>query len=277
MAYMPPLSPTYGFADYLRRTWGIDVKTDFLVIPALADETQPGLFRIAPARFNYIPLNTFTSHPIGKPLQAQRVLWSALAPILATDPAPAGVHITPVLQVPASWQSTWATRRLEDLQVQLESQGAYVRPDYQAGDIAPPFAVAVAATRSGVARPAAATTTATTASMPQSSPVAAPARIVAMALGGGLVDGYLDRRVGQLDARNTLVLADPPRSNADVVINSVYWLTGREALISAGPAQVKPVAMIPTATMNLLRAIYLIGLPLGVVLAGAAVLLARRR
>ena len=278
LPFLPPLSPTYGFADYLKTTWGIDVHCNDLVIPAVADETQPGVYRLAPARFTFIPLSTFTSQPIGLPLQAQRVLWTALAPILLMKTPPAGVSVEPVLQVPGEWQSTWATERLVELQAQLESQNATIRPDYAAGDIATPFAVAVAATRSGRGRPRAPATTATSAaSMPGSAPAGGPARIVVMTLGAGLVDGYLDQRVGQLDARNTLVFTDPPRANAEVVVNSVYWLTGREALISAGPAQVRPVAMIGRMTMNLLRGITVIGLPLAVALAGAAVLLARRR
>lgn len=278
LPFLPPLSPTYGFADYLKTTWGIEVRCNFLVIPAVADETQPGVYRLAPARFTFVPLSAFTTHPIGRPLQAQRVLWTVLAPILVTPTPPAGVSVEPVLLVPSEWQSTWATQRLADLQTQLESQGTTIRPDYAAGDIPTPFPVAVAATRSRRSQPATATTTTTAAaSVPASAPAAAPARIVAMTLGAGLVDGYLDQRVGQLDARNTLVFSDPPRANADVVINSVYWLIGREALISAGPARVRPVAMIGRTTMNLLRAITVIGLPLAVALAGAAVLLARRR
>jgi hypothetical protein len=208
-----------------------------------------------------------------------------LAPILLTPARPAEVTIEPVLQVPGHWQGTWATRRLAELQAQLESQGALLAPDYPAGDIPAPFYVIVAATRrarsSDLAKAASHPTTATTAvtatSAPQTLPARAPARIVVLTTGAGLVDGYLDRPVGQLDARNTLTLTDPPRANADVVINSIYWLIGREALISAGPAQIRPVPMIPPATMNLLRAIYLIGLPLGVAGLGAAVLLARRR
>ena len=280
LPFMPPASPPYGFADYLKKAWGIDVRCNFLVIPAVADETQPGMFRLAPARFTFVPLSTFTHHPIGRPLQAQRVLWTALAPILTTPVLPASVTVEPVLRVPGDWRGTWATQRLADLQAQLENQNATIRPDFQAGDIAPPFAVAVAATRSGgrgPVRPATAATTTAATTAPQSSPAAGAARIVAMTLGAGLVDGYLDQRVGQLDARNTLVFSDPPRTNADVVINSLYWLVGREALISAGPVQVQPVAMIGQATMNLLRAIYLVGLPLAVGLGGAAVLLTRRR
>jgi hypothetical protein len=185
------------------------------------------------------------------------------------------VRVQPVLEVPADWRSTWATQRLANLQAQLDSQTATIRPDYAAGDIAVPFPVAVAATRTG--RNIATAPTSTMASSTAASAPAAAARIVVMTLGAGLVDGYLDQRVGQLDARNTLVFSDPPRTNADVIINSVYWLIGREALIAAGPAQVQPVAMISPATMAVLRVATLVGLPLAVVAIGAAVLLARRR
>jgi hypothetical protein len=274
LPFMPPLHQTYGYADYLRKTWGIDALCNTLVIPAVADETQPGVYRYAPVRFAYTPLSAFTSHPIGRPLQAQRVLWTFLAPILLTATHPPHVRVQPVLEVPANWHSTWATQRLTELLAQLDSPSATIRPDYAAGDIAAPFPVAVAATRTARKLPSATTTT-TAASAPTSAPAAA--RIVVMTLGAGLVDDYLDQRVGQFDARNTLVFSDPPRTNADVVVNSVYWLIGREALIAAGPVQVRPVAMISPATMNVLRIATLLGLPLAVVAIGAAVLLGRRR
>ena len=288
MLFMPPISPQYGYADYLRTQWGIDVKCDYLVIPAVADESQPGRYKIAPVRFTYVPLSTFTDQPIGRPLQAQRALWTALAPILLLQDRPDTVTIEPVLGVPASWRSTWATRRLEELQAQLDTQGQYIWPDYQAGDIAPPFDVAVAAARRGPREAQAApspsrgtgtqpATASAPSSMPATAAAVAPARIVVMTLGAGLVDGYLDQHVAQLDAAGGLSLTDPPRANADVVTNSVYWLIGREALIGAGPAQIRPVEMIKPTTMNLLRAGYLVGLPLAVVAIGMLVMLARRR
>jgi hypothetical protein len=48
--YLPPASPPYLLGGYLREAWGINVQTNYLVIPAVADETLPGKFKIDPIR-----------------------------------------------------------------------------------------------------------------------------------------------------------------------------------------------------------------------------------
>ena len=74
-----------------------------------------------------------------------------------------------------------------------------------------------------------------------------------------------------------MTLTDPPRANADLVVNSVYWLIGKDIYIALGPAQIKPVAMIPETTLNVLWALCVIGLPVVVLALGGTVLLFRSR
>ncbi len=257
--FSPPVRPAYGFGDYLREQWGIDVQTDYLVIPAVADQNVPGQFKIDAERFSYLPLSTFSDHPVGRPLQAQRVLWMGLCPVSIARERPEGVAAQPILTVPGNWRSTWATSRIEEMLAQFQTtEGSMIAPDFEAGDLAPPFDVAVAAARAGDEQ-------------------GLPVRIVALGVGRSLTDGYLDEPVGRLDADGTLSLTDPPKANADLVINSLYWLTGREQLIASGPAQVRPVKLLDRRTLTILKLLVLGVLPAAVVALGGLVLLVRRR
>ncbi len=275
--FMPPMQTPYAYGDYLRDEWGIDVLTDYLVIPAVSDEKMPGRYKVDGQRFSYLPLSSFTDHPIGKPLQAQRVLWTNLCPVVSKRDvrgrpaeAPEGVEISPILGIPASWQSTWATRRIEDLLRQFQgSEGSYIWPDYEAGDLRAPFDVAVAATRSVESAEPEST-------QPAAGPDVQPARLVVLGAGASLMDGYLSQDVAVREADGTISLRPPPRANADLLINSVYWLTGRETLIASGPVQATMKAIPPTAKIAL-AAVYCGLLPAAVIGIGLLVMFKRRR
>ena len=285
MMFMPPTSTPYAYGEYLRNEWGIDPKTDYLVVPAVTDDRYPGRFKVDGQRFSYLPLSSFTDHPIGKPLQAQRVLWTNLCPIARKtdargDPAspPEGVRIEPLLTVPDTWRSTWATSRIQELLAQFRAaEGSYIWPQYERGDLPVPFDVAVAATRTGGREEA----TTTPASRPQDPDAAdesgkRASRIVVLATSEGLMDGYVDREVAVRDAKGTISLTDPPRANADLLVNSAYWLIGREKLIAAGPA-LATMKEIPEGVRLAMIVVYCVVLPLVVAGAGGVVMLRRRR
>jgi len=265
--FMPPTQAPYAYGDYLRDEWGVDVKTDYLVVPAVTDDQMPGRYKVDGQRFSYLPLSAFSDHPIGKPLQAQRVLWANLCPIdrkkdARGDPAepPPGVTIESLLAIPSHWKSTWATRRIQELLRQFQSvEGSYIWPDYAAGDMPAGFDVAVAATRAE-----------------DEERKITPARIVVLGVGSSLMDGYLDREVAVRDTKGTISLSDPPRANADLVVNSAYWLIGRENLIASGPVQAT-MKEIPPGMKVLLVVIYCGVLPALVVGVGSLVMLKRRR
>ena len=90
------------------------------------------------------------------------------------------------------------------------------------------------------------------------------------------MDAYLERRVEARSDRGTISLTDRPTMNADLVVNSAYWLIGLEDRIAAGPAQVKPVN-IQAYSRTLLLVVFAIGLPLVVLVAGGCVMLVRSR
>ena len=97
-----------------------------------------------------------------------------------------------------------------------------------------------------------------------------------LGMGQSLIDGYLSRPVPVRDAKGTTTLTDPPRANADVVINSLYWLTGRENYIAAGPAGAQLV-LIGEVARTVLATIFVVVLPVLVLAAGATVMVMRRR
>jgi hypothetical protein len=267
---MPPLPSPYAWGPYLKDQWGLEVKTDYLVIPAITDERTPGKYKFSRDRFFYFPLSSFTDQPIGRPLQGQRVLWArSLCPILGKldargEPAapPPGVTFQPLLVVPRGEKSTWAssTARLEELGIQLQTgDGSYITPDYSAGDIPVPFDLAVAATKAE-----------------NKEKGIKPARIVVMSVGTSLTDGYIKSRVEVRDAEGGTSYDDPPRANADLPINSIYWLIGRQGLISSGPIQAT-MREIPPTLYHALVVAYCVVLPLLVVGIGGLVMYRRSR
>jgi hypothetical protein len=172
------------------------------------------------------------------------------------------VSFQPVLVVPRGEKATWASNsaRLDELGFQLQTgEGSYITPDYSAGDIPVPFDLAVAATRAE-----------------DKDKGIKPTRIVVMSVGTSLMDGYLKRRVEVHDAEGGTAYDDPPRANADLPINSIYWLIGRPGLISSGPVQAT-MREIPQTLRTVLVAAYCVLLPLLVVAIGGLVMYRRSR
>ena len=89
-------------------------------------------------------------------------------------------------------------------------------------------------------------------------------------------DGYLDKQVTEFGS-GTISLGDPPIADADVVINSAYWLIGRDGWIAAGPVKVKPIELIGETTQMVIKALVLVALPAMVLAIGGAVMYVRRR
>jgi len=255
----PPVPPPYLLKEYLEQDWGIEVLTDYRVIPAVPDQQHPGKMRVDIARWDFFPLSSFTDHVVGRDLQAQRMIWTELAVVRKGREVPESISIEPLLTVPSHMRNVWASRRVRELVIQFRTtEGSFISPDYEAGDIPAPFDVAVVATR-------------------PPTEAAQGSRIVVMGTGMGMVDGYLDGQSAVLNPDGSISSSDPPRTNAEMVINSVYWLIGLEGYIARGPAQIKPVAMIPSTTMTAIRVSFIVGLPLVALLPGGVVLFIRRK
>jgi len=250
--------------DYLAGEWGISVMSDYVVIPAVRDSVDPTQFKIDNLRNRHMPQSSFSPHVIGKGLRGQRLLWRALStcPVKGIDAnRRPDVAVSSVLTVPPDQTATWATARFIELQKQYRTtEGGFIRPDFAADespDIKPPFDLAVAASRKGAAG-------------------RKPNRIVVLGVGASLSDGYIAANVEVHASNRTTSMAAPPLMDADLVVNSVLWLGGLEDRIAAGPAVSKPIDVQPHVR-DLLMTACAIGLPLAVLAAGGAVMLARKR
>lgn len=262
----PPVS--YPLNEYLAREWGLECQVDYRLIPGEPDDKVPGAYKINLIAFTFMPVSSFTDQPIGEPLQGQKTVWNNACPV-ATKSPPQGVDVKPVLVVPDGRHNIWATRNLIDLIQQVRSQpGTLIRP--KADDIRPPMTLVAAASRAKPAGPE--TQPATQAA---TSPAVTPARIVVTGVGMSFVDGYLDEPMPVVGEKTQFDVTDPPLANADLIINSAYWLSGNEGYIATGPVQVKPVN-VPPGTWDWLFVLCVIGLPAAVVAAGVLVLLGRR-
>lgn len=257
--WVPPSNNPYmssaGYApnEYLQKDWGINVQTTAGVLMAIPDETEAGRFTVDLRGFSWIPLNTFSDQAIGRPLRGQRMLWSEVCPIRVKTMA--GVKVDPLLTITPDRNNLWATTDLPGLVEQVQAKG-FVAPGPT--DIKPPMDLAVAATRETPAKKG-----------------AKAAQIVVMGLASSLMDGYMDQQVPVRGAKGDITFDDPPLANADLMVNSVYWLAGRGQNIAAGPVQVRPINVTQN-TRSLLWAVCVLGLPALVLGLGGIVLLRRR-
>ena len=263
----PPISLPYSYSPYLQEDWGIYVMSDHLVMAFDKSKNQPGKFNFSQPKNQYMRLSYFTDHPIGKPLQAQRMLWRLICPVTVpvdendNPTMPQGVTYSPLLQVPQGRNDIWASRRFMELfQERYASDDFLVEPKYGAGDVEAPFDVAAAATRTG-------------------DDSHKPSRIVVLPMAISLLDGYLDAKVdtGGAEVSGERMSSSPPRANADVIINSVYWLSGHESFISRGPVRIKPVELLPAKTMSAIRWSVTLGIPALILAIGGIVMLIRKR
>jgi len=222
MGMFGPMGPAqYGYDTMLRDTWGVDVRFTIRVIRAIPDPRNPDKFMLGPERWNWMRLNNFTDHPIGKPLKARRVMMTDVCPVEPVDKPPQGVRVEPLLVVPAApeyWGDRSPTQTIRELR---QTQRATKSPD----DLRPPFPVAVAAVK-------------------DNGPDKKPSKIVVLGNGISLVDGYLDQKVPRFGTKGQITFDPPPSANADLLVNALYWLVDREDLIAAGPEVLPQIGLI---------------------------------
>lgn len=261
MGFGMPVPQRYAFAEYLRNVWGLEAKTGHLLIEGIPSEEYPGKYQINREKTTFMPVNSFTSQPIGKPLQGRRMIWSASCPITNTPEAPEGVVCTPVLVVPKTRTNVWATGNIQRLVEEIEtSRKSFVTPQYDKGDLQVPLTLATAATRAG--------------NLTQGI---APSRLVLLGVGFSLTDMFLSTPVQQQSKQGGYELVPPPRDNLDLLVNAAYWLVGKESYIAAGPVTVEPVRAMEPETQITLWVLCVLVLPAAVIVAGLMVMAARRK
>ena len=174
-----------------------------------------------------------------------------------------------VLTVPQTVTNIWGTRTpIRQLANEIQSVGV-IRPAYggAAGDVRTPIDLAVAAARE----------------KNTALGVSGTSRLVVLSVGASMLDWQLTRPVGVYDDKGGFSVEPPPKLNATLVINSLYWLTAETNYIAAGPEPEvddsldlsdKPAAKkkrIP------LKVMCLAGFPLIVLAIGGLVMFFRKR
>ena len=249
----------YRFNDYLRHDWGLQLDTNYMLLTGHLGE-KLDQFNVTPFLLQYMPLNGFADHPIGRPLRGRRLLWPRVCPVTVVDESspPAGVHWQPLLDIPASQTQFWATKHLDRMAKQANENNGWLTPSVAQGDMRAPLLLAVAATRDATdKRPA--------------------ARIVVMGMASGLTDAYLSNPVILMREKGGYKPTPPPGDNPDLIVNSVYWLIGREGNIAAGPVMARPVEALTATQQNLIWTLTVVALPVAILLIGAVVMLLRKR
>ena len=256
--YRPPWSFQTGpspIAEYLSRDWGLEVKTGWRVLQAAADPTHPAKFKLPVQQWQYMGLSTFTDHPVGRPLKARRLFWLTACPILPVKDGQAGVSIRDILTVPAQRREMWATSDVDGLVNKVRNEEP-LSPDPAAGDVLPPFALAVEATKEVGGK---------------------QARIIVVSAGQSFRDGYLTEPVIVLKGDGTIASEPPPTGNVDLLVNAAYYLAGKGEYIGAGPAVVQPIRLMTSTQMSVIKALCGLAWPVLMLLVGGAVMLSRRR
>ncbi len=243
--------------EYLADAWGIRAMTEYRLIAAIPREQRNRrVYQLDAQAFQYLSANTFTAHPVGEPLGGQRTFWFQACPLETVAGAPESVRREPILEVPADEQTIWATRRVYELIQRLQQDAESTFTPHE-DDLLPPLTLALAASRDAEGDRAA-------------------ARVILLGSGGSFDDSYLGQQVPELGEGGGISLTDPPSANADLVVNGLYWLIGREGYIASGPVQIPPVRPIESGALSLLKGLVIIVLPLVILGIGGLVMFFRR-
>jgi hypothetical protein len=247
--------PPYEYGDYLRSTWGIDVRDQYLALEFSEAPQRQGLK--GPANRNPLILDTkvvqFTNHDIARPLRALEGAFIAAAPleILTGDAKPAGVEVGVIAEVKRT-EDVWAVADVMRLQEDLQKRFGTTRHE---DDIAAPFPVAVAATKEG------------------------GQKVVVFGSEQFAADDIAQSQSVMLSSQGLQAYMNFP-ANTDLFINALHWLTGEADRIAIGPRQsdVPRLDKLTEGGMAQFCRVLLVGIWPGLaLLAGAGVWLLRRR
>lgn len=262
VGWQPPPGGSYAFADYLRNTWGVNVRTDYLAVQFIPHPQKAGYWW--PANSRDLALMTteviaFTDHEIGRPLASLPGALYMVAPLekaggdpVATTSAPAGVQIDVVAEVPRT-EDVWATSNImrvieEDLQ---RERGTRRRPE----DLAPPFPVILAASRGDGDR----------------TVIIGSERFAA---------DEIAQSQGLTISSAGFVAYPLYPANADLLVNALHWLAGEADRISVGARRtdVPRLDRLAKGGPTLFWQIFLVGIWPGLILSvGVGVWMIRQR
>ncbi len=283
--------PPYEFADYLRSTWGVELRDRHLALHFSETPQRRGLKGLA----NRVILDTrvmqFTDHDIARPLRALPGAFLAAAPleILTGDGKPAGVAVEVIAQVKET-EDVWAVADILRLQEDLQKRFGTTRHE---DDIASPFPVAVAATDAlGELRKV-------WEALPDSEDKPDKPEMMSVAEQMALLrkEGIPFRQIvvfgserfaadDVAQSQSVMLTSKGPQAylnypaNTDLFINALHWLTGEADRIAVGPrrSDVPRLDKLTEGGTAQFCRVLLVGIWPGLaLLAGAGVWLLRRR
>jgi hypothetical protein len=245
------------------RDWGVSIRTDAMVVKRPPGDTaavQSADIIEQAEREPYIFLTTrFGQHPIVNPVNGLQGLLLALSPVEYTGGAGRlGTSLLPITRAVPTWGET-----------SIEAVFNRSVPAQEASDLpnteAQPLHAGLA-----VERLAASTA-------PAGGAAARSQRLVVLGTATTFSNGILNIPDPELMKRGIPVSRFP--GNAELLVNSVYWLSGLDTMLAISPAamEVSRIRDIPEGQLAFLRwGVLIIGLPLLVLVGGATVYYQRR-
>ncbi len=183
-------------------------------------------------RFTHMPAGGFSEHAIGRPLRGTRFLVNDACLIEEKSEPAAGVSVQSVLSIPQKENySAVDISQLVQIIDQVRQPTSEGKVTFTSAPMQGPFDLMVAAERREEDK--------------------SKGTILVIAFGASLRDDYLQNPV--LAESTTIRFDPPPTENADLLVNGLYWLTGRPEWIGRGPLPVPRVASMSKAELNGLR------------------------
>ena len=255
----PAMPSPYLLNDYLRGAWGVEARTDLRLVQAEPDPNHPGKFELPVLRWTFLPMSTFTDHPVGKPLQARPMYWLSACPVgaVADEDDDRGITVRDILSVPEGMKGTWAAANATQLEMKLfRGRGNDLGCGDDPGDLAPPFALALEASKKVGDE---------------------ERRIIVLGVGLSFIEPYLTQRIPRLTSGEALATDPPPINDVELVINSAYHLLGQPKFIAAGPSVMPRIQHLTRGEEWAIKGAIGLGWPLLVMAAGVVVGIVRKR
>lgn len=252
----PPMTPPYGYAQLLEQDWGIRLDNSHRIVWLEPDRAKPDTYLVRPNRFGHMPAGGFTDSEIGKPLRGTRFLINDSCPIGVKSELPPGVTASVVLRVPRK-ENYIAASVDELIQIidQVRQRSTEGRVTLANSPQLGPFDVMLTAQRKEGDK--------------------SKGQIAVLSFGASLRDDYLDNPVVAEGAN--LRFDPPPTEEADLFINTVYWLGGHPEWIARGPVPVPRVAQMERGQRQVIQ-VFVWGLwPVVVFVPGIVLWYVRRR
>ncbi|MCG8403843.1 MAG: hypothetical protein MI923_01465 [Phycisphaerales bacterium] len=273
-------TPPYGYAPLLEQDWGIRVNNSLRMVSVEPDVQKEGAFFVSLPKFQHLPVNHFTDHPIGKPMRGTRFLVNDACSIETTDKVPEEVTTKVILNIPRK-QEYIASSVEEIIEIINKINDQKSGGSVHLGRLPKvgPFDLMVAAERQAPVKSKDEADTDEVKNEDEETPKdetsSSRGKIVVCGFGKSLHDQYLRQPV--LAEAERVRFDPPPSENLDLLVNTMYWLNDQETYIGRGPVPVPRIQAITEGEMRLMWVFTLVGWPILVLAPGMIFWYIRRR